>query len=181
MVERFQNEVRKALDYFHLYNYHAPDLNIRGSNMHTWTLTKDADFIVANQYGRIGWIEVKNMTGPRFYVSQTRQNQWSRACELHEKFGTYYYIVNFKDYETAYWFTPSLVLNGRFDPIQHKENVIVLKHVPVKGPSGQTYSRHALNLLMLPFFQHPNGLAEKAPVPQTVLRMLKEPPSPSTK
>lgn len=154
-MEKAQRFVRDSLNHFGYYNKHEVDFNIKGSQTHTFTMPKDADFIVANIYGEIGWIEVKATSGYKFYVSNQPRHQWARALQLGEKHGTYYYIVHFKDYETYYWFTPMFVQDagGIFDPREHPDNRIMILKITREGTFHKKTSSLFLNLHSLPFFQ----------------------------
>ena len=154
-MEKFQQLVRNSLNHYGYYNKHEVDFNIKGSATHFFTLTKDADFIISNTFGEIGWIEVKSLSGAKFYVSNQPRHQWARALQLWDQHGTYYYIVHFKDYETSYWFTPDFVekKGGQFDPREHVGHRMDILRIPKEGAFGKKTTFPILNLNVIPFFQ----------------------------
>lgn len=161
-MDPFQAKVKESLDFFDIYNYHAPDIDISKSMYHRWTQPKDADFIISNIFGEIGWIEVKNISDKKFYVAATDARQWEKMRRFDEKFGTAFYLVNFKLLDKAFFFHPTwdfIKETGQFDPNANLQYAIEWTIRQSHGHFGKIHTSRILNLMKIPYFQRPTKLA----------------------
>ena len=184
MANKFQKLVKYSLDYWSVYNYHSPDFNIAKSEHHRFTPLRDADFIICNMFGEIGWIEVKETSSPKFYVNSSGSNsrQWTRGLELGKQFLTFYYIINFRELDKPFWFCPEWIAEiKQFDPIQNAQYEIPYHHYQTEGAFHQKKSHKVLNLpAVMPFFQHPIKLFSQASMVDLMKAKIQVPEESST-
>jgi len=153
-MEIFQQRVKESLQFLRIYNYHPVDWNANYITQH-WSNPKDADFIVCNYFGQIGWIEAKNTSDKRFYASKLEKPWWERAKDLQIKYKSFYFVVNFTTYQKAYWLTPAdLLPQESFDPQIYSYREIPLIYQESAGYFGKKSRRSYLNLLVIPLFSH---------------------------
>lgn len=154
-MESFQEAVSYALSHFNIYNFHPPDMNISDARqVFKFTVTKPADFIISNAFGLMGFLEIKNISSPKFYV-KSNEDQFARARNLCEQFGTYYYIVNFQRLSQVHYFRPSEIRDVlNYDPLLYPERQINWIVHERRGYFGAKKIQKVLNVLRLPYFVH---------------------------